>query len=221
MNKVSETPEIIPSKEQSSVDIFQLRICLREISPAIWRRLLVRSDSTVEDLHYAIQIAMGWTDSHLHQFVIYGKRYGLWKEGGLSFADDPRQVHLADLHLRLSERFLYEYDFGDLWQHEIRIEKRLPLDRKKTYPVCIGGARQGPPEDCGGPWAFLELRQHYSSWYIAERLLDILDQEGDVGDYRGELQTLSYWLNVDKFDRRATNRRLKQYAIGNDDWQWI
>ncbi len=220
MNKVCAMPKIRSPHEQPFVEVYQLRICLREISPAIWRRLLVRSDSSIEDLHYAIQIAMGWTDSHLHQFVIYGKRYGLWKEGGLSFADDPQQVHLADLGLRLSERFLYEYDFGDLWQHEIRIEKRLPLDRKKPYPVCIGGARQTPLEDCGGPWIFLELRQHYSSWYIAERLLDILEQ-AHVSDYRGELQTLSYWLNVDKFDRRAVNRRLQQYATGNDDWQWI
>lgn len=118
---------------------------LREISPMIWRRLLVRSDSTIADLHYTLQIAMGWDDIHLNRFVIYGKEYGVAKIGGTWFSDDPRQVLLSHLHLRLKEQFLYEYDFGDRWQHEVRLEKVLPLDPKKTYPRCIGGARKAPP----------------------------------------------------------------------------
>ena len=157
--------------------VYQLRVWLREISPAIWRRLLVRSDSTIADLHYTMQIAMGWTDFHLHQFIIHGKRYGVSRVGGIWFADDPRQVCLGDLQLREKGRFLYEYDFGDLWQHEIRVEKKLPIDPKKIYPVCIGGARATPPEDCGGPWAFMGLRQQYSFYNIAERVLEILNDE--------------------------------------------
>jgi hypothetical protein len=201
--------------------VYQLRVWLREISPAIWRRLLVRSDSTIADLHYTIQIAMGWTDFHLHQFIIHGKRYGVSRVGGIWFADDPHKVRLCDLQLREKGRFLYEYDFGDLWQHEIRVEKKLTLDPKKAYPVCIGGVRLAPPEDCGGPWAFMELRQQYSFYNIAERLMEIVESE-DLeecrDDYREEVAEFLYWLKADKFPRRNVNRRLKQYALNDEEW---
>jgi hypothetical protein len=211
------------TSEDGEVFVYQLRVGLREISPAIWRRLLVRSDSTMADLHYILQIAMGWTDMHLHQFVIRGKRYGVPKIGGIFFADDPHQVRLGDFQFRQKERFVYEYDFGDLWQHDIRVERELPLDPKKIYPVCIGGARQAPPEDCGGPWAFMELKQRYTPWYIGERLLDILESE-DLEEYREDYQqearTFLYWLNADKLSRRPINRALKQYASdGQIPWE--
>ena len=70
----------------------------------IWR-LLVRSDSTIADLHYTLQIALGWTDVHLHCFHIHGKDYGIAQLGGLSFADDPEKVYLADFGFRRRERF--------------------------------------------------------------------------------------------------------------------
>ncbi len=97
------------------VEVYQLRVWIREISPQIWRRLLVRSDSTLADLHAVLQISFGWTDDHLHQFLIRGKPYGVWKPGGIIFDDNPRQVQLCQLHLRLKERFVYEYDLRDLW----------------------------------------------------------------------------------------------------------
>jgi hypothetical protein len=96
------------SKVTSSPEVYQLHVWLREISPMIWRRLLVRSDSTIADLHYTLQIAMGWEGNHLHQFIIRGKQYGVPRPGGMWFLDDPTQVRLADLRLRLRERFLYE-----------------------------------------------------------------------------------------------------------------
>ena len=77
---------------------------------------------------------------------------------------------------------LYEYDFGDLWQHEILLEETHPLNPKKTYPCCIGGARQAPQEDCGGPWDFLALESHYSLPYMAERLWEIIE-EGRRDEY--------------------------------------
>ena len=95
----------------------------------IWRRLLVCDDSTIADLHYIIQIAMGWSDDHLHQFRIHGKRYGIYRIGGISFSDDPNTVRLKDLGLRIKERFLYEYDFTDDWQHLIRVEDILAAIR--------------------------------------------------------------------------------------------
>src|SRR5687768_15790980 len=127
---------------------YQLKVSLREISPLIWRRLLVTSDTTVAHLHAILQTAMGWEDVHLHRFRIHGKEYGISRMGGLLFADDPDQVLLSDFRLRAGERFVYEYDMGDFWQHDLRLEHVRPLDPKKTYPVCIAGAGDCPPEDC-------------------------------------------------------------------------
>jgi hypothetical protein len=210
---------------------YQLRVVLRGVSPLIWRRLLVRSDSTIADLHASLQLVLGWSDEHLNRFVIHGRgEYGVWHDGGLGFRDNPRRVRLANLGLRVRERFLYEYDFTDGWQHDVRVEWILPLDPRRDYPVCIGGQRAVPPEDCGGPQAFLELRQHYSAFHIARRLLELLrpitsgagqeeagdgddDEHGDaVDNHDEELAHLLRWLKIDRFDRRAANRELAQVA---------
>ena len=74
---------------------------LRGVSPLIWRRLLVRSDSTIADLHASFQRVLGWTDEHLNRFVIHGREYGVWHDGGIGFRDNPRHVRLADLGLRV------------------------------------------------------------------------------------------------------------------------
>jgi hypothetical protein len=84
------------------VEVYQFRVCLREISPAIWRRLLLRSDQTIADLHYTLQIAMVWSDLHLNRFVIHGKDFGVAHIGGMSFSDDPRTVKLSDFRCRRS-----------------------------------------------------------------------------------------------------------------------
>jgi Plasmid pRiA4b ORF-3-like protein len=97
----------------SNAVVYQLKIALRGISPLIWRRLLVRADTSIAELHHILQLVMGWTNSHLHRFLIHGKEYGSAYEGGLSFDDDPRQIRLRDFRFRLRERFVYEYDFSD------------------------------------------------------------------------------------------------------------
>jgi hypothetical protein len=204
----------------SEVEVYQIRVYLRQISPMIWRRLLVRGDSTIADLHYTLQIVMGWDDFHLHQFTIRGKHYGVDRAYGPLFSEDGHDVRLSDFQFRRYERFLYDYDFGDLWQHEIRVEKTLPLDPKKTYPVCIGGKRAGPPEDCGGPWAFMALRDGYNLFYIADRLQEIMEMEAeDRDDCYEEVHDFLFWLQAHKFDRRAANKRLRMYAAGDESWQ--
>src|ERR1700674_3802859 len=166
--------------------VYQLRVVLRGVSPLIWRRLLVRSDSTIADLHASLQLVLGWGDEHLNRFVIQGREYGVWHDGGIGFRDNPRHVRVADLGLRVRERSLYAYDFTDGWQHEVRVEQILPLEPRHSYPVCTGGRRAAPPEDCGGPWAFLELRQHYSAFHIAQRLLELHKPISVADDRRGE-----------------------------------
>src|SRR5450755_3717027 len=102
--------------------IYQLRAVIRGISPMIWRRLLVRDDSTVAQLHEVLQIAFGWDDEHLNRFEIRGREYAMYREGGGLIGIDARRVRLCDLKLRRLERFVYEYDFGDSWIHDLRLE---------------------------------------------------------------------------------------------------
>ncbi len=112
---------------------------------------MVSGNSTIEDLHYILQIALGWSDDHLNRFTIHGKDYGVSHPGGIWFSDDPAQVHLAGLQLREREKFLYEYDFSDRWCHQIRVEAIVHSDRPLPAPVCLAGKRAAPPEDCGEP----------------------------------------------------------------------
>ncbi|HMB06622.1 MAG TPA: plasmid pRiA4b ORF-3 family protein, partial [Isosphaeraceae bacterium] len=144
------------------------------ISPMIWRRLLVRDESTLADLHHTLQITFGWTDFHLHRFRIRGRDYGVGRIGGPAYSRDARQVRLDSFQFRSNERFLYEYDFRDAWQHEVRVEHRLAAEPRRPDPVGIGGRRAVPPEDCGGPWAFLERRDAVPR-QVREHLERILD----------------------------------------------
>ncbi len=190
--------------ETSEPIIYQLKVVLLGVSPMIWRRLLVCGDSTITDLHYILQITMGWSDDHLHRFRIHGKQYGIARLGGLSFSDNPDAVRLKDFRFRINECFRYEYDFHDNWQHQIRVEAISAPNPCRRYPVCINGRRACPPEDCGGPWAFMALRQHYSVFHIMGRLLEITEDVG-TEDHDEELDALRYWFRVDRFDRKAAN----------------
>jgi Plasmid pRiA4b ORF-3-like protein len=199
--------------DSKQLAIYQLHIFILGISPMVWRRVKIRSDSTIADLHYIIQIAMGWTNSHLHRFIIHGKQYGIAQIGGIWFSDDPRVVKLSNFGWRAKERFIYEYDFGDNWQHQIRVEAILTPKSNCFYPVCSGGQRACPPEDCGGSWEFMAQRQEYWVGYIANRLNEIMD-EGDLPGNIEEIYELRQWLMADHFDLKKVNYRLKQYATG-------
>jgi hypothetical protein len=169
-----------PSASSEPV-VYQLRVVLRGISPLIGRRLLFRGDTTVAGLHATLQLVLGWTDEHLNRFIIHGREYGVSHWGGIGFRDDPHRVRLVDLGLRVGERFLYEYDFTAGWQHDVRLERILLLDSQRRYPVCIGGRRVVPPEDCGGSWVFLELRQRNSIISIADRLTELVERRIAIG----------------------------------------
>jgi hypothetical protein len=207
-----------PKTSAQSV-VYQLRVVLRRIGPLIRRRLLVRSDSTITDVHSTLQTTLGWSDEHLNRFVIHGREYGVAGDEGVGFTDDPREVRLADFGLRVGERFLYECEFTDGWQHDVSVEQLLPLEPERAYPVCIGGRWRVPPEDCGGPWAFLELRQRYSLLNIADRLYELAERRLDMGsdafvhDHYEDVPLLVRWLEIDHFDRRAVNRRLAALAV--------
>src|SRR3954454_23167680 len=112
--------------------IYQLRLVLSRMSPLIWRRFLVSSETSIAQLHDYIQIAFAWIGEHLHRFRIQGKDYGIAYVGGISFDDNPHRVPLSCFRLHLREHFRYEYDFTAPWQVQIRLEKILPLGRHRA-----------------------------------------------------------------------------------------
>jgi len=148
----------IPAKDR----LYQFKITLKGIDPPIWRRIQTR-DCTLDRLHERIQTSMGWTNSHLHQFVIGGEVYGdieLIYEG---WEDQP--VPIDSLTTRISQivpedgsrfQFEYEYDFGDCWEHEILFEGCMRAEKGTRYPACIEGERACPPEDVGGTYGYQE-----------------------------------------------------------------
>ena len=138
--------------------IYQLKIELQGAKPPIWRRLLVPSDIKLDVLHLAIQISMGWTDSHLHQFITKEREFYGVKEDDLEFdVKDESKFHLSQLLTAEKDNLLYEYDFGDSWMHKVTLEKVLPFDIEKKLPYCVTGKRACPPEDCGGIWGYKDL----------------------------------------------------------------
>ena len=134
--------------------VYQIKVTLKGSRPPIWRRMQVISDTTLAQLHRLLQCVMGWEDAHLSQFVVSGIRYGDPRLLGELDAADARTVPLATLGLREKRKCLYEYDFGNSWEHELLVEEILPRDEGKRYPVCLTGKRACPPEDCGGIWGY-------------------------------------------------------------------
>jgi hypothetical protein len=151
--------------------ILRLRITLEGTEPAVWRLLEVPGCYSFWDLHVAITDAFGWLDYHLHEFEIANL-----KTGGtlrLGFPDEDgvdESVGLPpivpDWKRKLSGLFsaknpaaVYRYDFGDGWEHLVELEAVEPRQEGADYPRCMAGERAGPPDDCGGPWGYMDLLQ--------------------------------------------------------------
>lgn len=148
----------IPSSER----LYQFKITLLESQPQIWRRIQVK-DSTLDKFHERIQTAMGWNNSHLHQFEIDGERYGdpeLLDDGFEDFeCVDSTVTKISDIIPKDGKRFhfLYKYDFGDGWGHEVLFEGCLRAEKGNRYPLCVEGEMNCPPENVGGVWGYAEF----------------------------------------------------------------
>lgn len=142
-------------KRRANASVLSLKITLLNIKPPIWRRIMVPGSMTLADLHQAIQIVMGWGDCHLHAFNVEGRRYG--DPDITDEVTDERRMTLNAVAKSGITRFAYDYDFGDNWEHAILIEKAPPATTATAYPACVGGKRNCPPDDCGGPWGYAEM----------------------------------------------------------------
>lgn len=136
--------------------VVQLRIQLVGIDPPVWRRLLVPGSVRLAKLHDMFQAAMGWTDSHLHSFEIGDERYGMHADDYPEDEIDDKTVTVISA-VRDQRQFLYEYDFGDSWDHEIVIESTWSIPTGLKFAVCVDGQNACPPEDCGGAYGYAQL----------------------------------------------------------------
>jgi hypothetical protein len=140
-----------PHCEDSVVSIHQLKVTLATITPLIWRRLHVRSDATLAELHQVLQSAMGWENYHLHAFEVGWNRYG----GGEG--RDETAATLAGVLPKEGDGMIYTYDFGDEWQHVIDAREDPSAPPRHSVPRCSAGRRARPPQDCGGPYGYADM----------------------------------------------------------------
>lgn len=150
-----------PKKSPVRRTIYQLKVTLKHVKPAVWRRIQAPADIHLDDLHQALQVVMGWHDGHLHLFRAGEVEYAIpYPEEDAFFDDqDETKTKLSEVVRAEKQKLVYEYDFGDGWRHEILVEKILPREEGKQYPVCLAGKRACPPEDCGGPRGYAEFLQ--------------------------------------------------------------
>jgi hypothetical protein len=178
--------------------LYQLKITLKWSKPAIWRRVVVRADLPLSSLHDLLQRVMPWTNSHMHQFIagkaFYGAPAPEFADMGMEMLNEDEYT-LADLAPAAKRKFIYEYDFGDGWAHEVTVEKVLPPDADFKRPVCLAGAKACPPDDCGGMGGYDHLLEILGNPKHPEHA-EMLDWVGGEWD-------------AERFDLDQTNRRLK------------
>ena len=179
--------------------VYQIKVTLRGSKPPIWRRFQVASDTSLVQLHRILQCVMGWEDYHMHQFIVGGVMYG--NADAMEDFDtvDEKTVTLDKIVRREKFKFIYEYDFGDGWEHELLIEKILPAEDGKAYPVCLTGKRACPPEDCGGIWG-------YSGFLEAVQDPDHPEHEEMLDWAGGEFDPAA-------FDLKEVNAELKSFKL--------
>ena len=184
-------------RKRAASEIYELYVDLEDIEPPIWRRLLVPATITLPRLHGLLQLAMGWTNSHLHCFTFGKKTFGMAEVddfGEVKMLDERRQTLGAALGEDIRE-FHYEYDFGDSWRCRIAAAPVVRPNREWHYPLCTGGARAAPPDDVGGAPGYEEF------------LLAIEDPK------HKEHESMLVWIggafDPEGFDLNAINRTLR------------
>jgi hypothetical protein len=207
-NEQTDTPKLakLSLMQTAMIQVITLRVALEKTSPPIWRRIQLTEDMTLNDLHYAIQGAFGWDDSHLHMFTIkgrgqYSSRRASWDGDFEADTDDSHKVSLGALVKEQVKKFRYIYDFGDSWTHEVKIEKVEMMAEKLKSPRCIDGALCGPPEDCGGIYGFFNFKE-----IMADRKHP---EYKDMKDWYGKT------FDPKKFNVAEANKNIRQQL----DWE--
>lgn len=172
--------------------LYQLKVTLRGSRPAIWRRFQVPSDISLERLHRILQVVMGWTDSHMHEFRAGETSYGQPdREFGMERKDE-RRVRLEQVLRSPKDRIMYEYDFGDSWEHDIVLEAAATPAPGGRYPLVLSGKGACPPEDVGGIGGY---------YHFLQVMKDPKDPE-----HRDMIEWSGGRFDPDAFDSQEVNR---------------
>jgi len=174
--------------------LYELNVVIKRIDPPIWRLIQIPPRTSLKRMHKILQIAMGWTNSHLHLFKVDGKEYGeLSSEREFEVLDESK-LTLEKIFAGGNRSFQYEYDLGDDWIHEITLKRQIEGEKAKLG--CIAGARACPPEDCGGVPGYYNL---------LEAISDPKNEEHDsLLEWAGE------GYDSEAFDPAAVDRALKR-----------
>jgi hypothetical protein len=189
-----------PAKPEPSGAVYQFKITLLDTHPPIWRRIQI-TDCFLEDLHWLIQAAMGWQNSHMHLFdidgLLYGSRARHGPDGEYEIIGGSR-VLLCTLLPKSKARFAfrYTYDLGDNWEHDVSLEGLVPLTAKAKLPVCLDGKRACPPEDCGGTPGY-------------EHILQVLANPEDE-EYDETLEWIGEDFDPEEFDVKKATLRMRR-----------
>lgn len=209
-----------------------VRVDLRGVSPPIWRRLDIRSDLTLDQVHTVIQAAFDWQNSHLHEFTKAkpggGRDYtrfvgaflleddvfgGSDMFGMFGLEVDESTVQLGSLLVKPKDVLDYQYDFGDSWDHKVRLERIRGSADDELPAICLGGRRAAPPDDCGGIWQY--------QWLIEAGLEPA---HPDFGEAREQLDWIvgeDVSFDPEAFDVKWINRKLEAAAATNFQAWWI
>ncbi len=178
--------------------IYQIKVTLNGSKPPIWRRVLTPDIITLHQLHTILQIVMGWTNSHLHQFIIDGDYYGDPDADEYNEMQNEKRYRLNQFVERKGFKFIYEYDFGDSWDHTVQVESVLSIQKGAPYPICLEGKRACPPEDIGGISGYYDLLKIFSNPKHPEHD-DLMEEFGED-------------FNPGFFDIEDVNLGLRRYA---------
>jgi Plasmid pRiA4b ORF-3-like protein len=226
--------ESSPSGLGNSVSMYELKITLAGIQPGIWRSLLVRGDTNLGLLHAIFQVAMGWKNSHLHQSVAGYERYGDPATTSEDLGEhDENKTTLREIAPRRRSWFVYDYDFGDAWEHLVAVEKiHAPEVPPKYFASCLDGRRACPPEDCGGIWGYVDFLKAIKSSRHPKHL-SILKRIGGKFDPEAfDLENINHCLRKLKWPHttvsqlaavlRERDTKLKEVEAmsESDGWEW-
>ncbi len=176
--------------------VYTLKVTLREVSPPVWRRVVVRSETTLPKLARMLEAAMGWQSYHLHMFDVGGVLFGEPDEDFDSDSViDDRKITVQQVLPGVGSTLRFDYDFGDGWEHDVQVESIAQAEERKRYPICVDGERACPPEDCGGVPGY-------------ERVLAALSDPAHP-EHDDTVEWLEDGFDPAQFDVVAANRRLR------------
>ncbi len=186
---------IAPRPYFGGPSVHTLRIELLYVEPTVWRRFVVPSETKLPKFNRMLEAAMGWEGYHLHMFEIADLRFGVLDEDDDDVIDE-RRITVKQLLPRVGSQVRWAYDFGDNWQHDVVVEAVEEPSPDARYPICTGGERACPPEDCGGVGGYEELRE-----VLADPCHD-------------EHEHLREWagagFDADAFDQMSVTKHLRQ-----------